>query len=431
MVVAAVPRVAYEMVIGLETHAQLSTQTKLFCGCPVSFGAPPNDNTCPICTGQPGVLPVLNAQVLSYALSTGLALNCQIAPYSKFDRKQYFYPDLPKNYQISQYDLPIAEHGWVEVPTPQGPKRIGVTRMHMEEDAGKLIHAGADRLSGSSYSLVDYNRAGTPLVEIVSEPDIRTAQEAVSYAQEIRRIVRYIGACDGNMQEGSMRCDVNISVRPIGTEQFGTKVEIKNLNSFGSIQRAIEYEFNRQVGILTGDIVDDQIRQETRLWDENAQRTTSMRLKEGSDDYRYFPEPDLVPIEPSLELIDHHRANLPELPLSKRRRYQEAWGLSAYDAEAMSNERATAEYFEETVALGASVKQAANWIQGDIFAYLNEARLTLETLPFRPQGLAELIHLIEKGTISSKIAKEILPQLLTTGVAPAQLVTDLGLTPDL
>jgi len=426
--VAVLPKVQYEMVIGLEIHAQLSTRTKLFCGCPVEFGAPPNTHICPICTGQPGSLPVLNQKAFEYAIAVSLALNCEIAPYSKFDRKQYFYPDLPKNYQISQFDLPLAQHGWVEINVGDGPKKIGITRLHMEEDAGKLIHAGADRLSGSTYSLVDYNRAGTPLTEIVSEPDIRSAAEAAAYAQEVRRIVRYVGACDGNMQEGSMRCDVNISVRPVGVAKFGTKVEIKNINSFNAIQRAIEYEYIRQVGILTGDIPDDQIRQETRLWDENAQKTKSMRLKEGSDDYRYFPEPDLLPLEVTLADQAHYRALLPELPFAKRARYQRDWGLSPYDAEAMSNEKATAQYFEDVVALGAPSKTAANWVQGDITAYLNEHHLSFETVPLRPVGLAELIQLIEKGTISNKIAKELLPELLATGVSPQTLVAERGLT---
>ncbi|WP_245395615.1 Asp-tRNA(Asn)/Glu-tRNA(Gln) amidotransferase subunit GatB [Anthocerotibacter panamensis] len=428
MTVAAPAKVDYEMVIGLETHAQLSTRTKLFCGCAVAFGAPPNTHICPICTGQPGVLPVLNERALSYAITIALALNCEVAPFSKFDRKQYFYPDLPKNYQISQYDLPLAQKGSVEIVVDGQTKRIGVTRLHMEEDAGKLVHAGADRLSGSAYSLVDYNRAGTPLTEIVSEPDIRTAAEAVAYAQEIRRIVRYVGACDGNMQEGSLRCDVNISVRPVGTQKFGTKVEIKNLNSFGSIQRAIEYEYIRQVGILRGDDPEDQIRQETRLWDENAQRTTSMRVKEGSDDYRYFPEPDLLPIEVSEEQREHYRQALPELPAAKRHRYQEQFGLSAYDAEAMSSEKGTAEYFEQTVHAGAPPKLAANWIQGDLTALVNGLRLDFTSIALKPKGLAELVQLIENSTISNKIAKEILPELLDTGVSPTELVQEKGLT---
>ncbi len=428
MVMTAAVGVAYEMVIGLETHVQLNTLTKLFCSCPVEFGTAPNTNICPVCTGQPGSLPVLNEKVFAHAIRAGLALNCTIAPFSKFDRKQYFYPDLPKNYQISQYDLPIAEHGWLEINVGDGPQRIGITRLHIEEDAGKLIHAGADRLSGSSYSLVDYNRAGTPLVEIVSEPELRTAAQAVAYAQEMRRIMRYVGVSDGNMQEGSLRCDVNVSVRPVGQKKFGTKVEIKNVNSFNAIQRAIEYEFIRQTRVLKGDAPDDRILQETRLWDENAQKTTAMRLKEGSDDYRYFPDPDLVPLVCTPERIAEVRALLPELPAQKRVRYQTELGLSVYDANAMSDDVTTAGYFEATVSQGASPKLAANWLQGDIAAYVNEHHLSLDrTLPLQPEALAELIQLIENGTISSKIAKDILPELLQKAQSPAQLVQERGL----
>lgn len=314
----------YEAVIGLEIHCQLSTQTKIFSSSSTQFGAPPNTNIDPVCLGLPGTLPVLNEKVLEYAVKAGLALNCQIAPYSKFDRKQYFYPDLPKNYQISQYDLPIAHHGYLEIELVDDKgtarrKKIGITRLHMEEDAGKLVHAGSDRLSGSAYSLVDLNRAGVPLVEIVSEPDLRTGQEAAEYAQELRRILRYLGVCDGNMQEGSLRCDVNISVRPVGSNTFGTKVEIKNMNSFSAIQRAIDYEIERQVAALKAG---EPIVQETRLWDEATQETRTMRVKEGSSDYRYFPEPDLGPIEVTAEQLAAWRAELPELPAQKRRRYE-------------------------------------------------------------------------------------------------------------
>ncbi|NET52405.1 MAG: Asp-tRNA(Asn)/Glu-tRNA(Gln) amidotransferase subunit GatB, partial [Merismopedia sp. SIO2A8] len=299
MTSATAVKTQYEAIIGLETHCQLSTQTKIFSPASTEFGATPNTNIDPITMGLPGVLPVLNQKVLEYAVKAGLALNCQISPYSKFDRKQYFYPDLPKNYQISQYDLPIAEHGWLEIELTDEAgnpirKKIGITRLHMEEDAGKLVHVGSDRLSGSTHSLVDYNRAGVPLIEIVSEPDLRSGQEAAEYAQELRRIVRYIGVSDGNMQEGSLRCDVNISIRPVGQKKFGTKVEIKNMNSFNAIQKAIEYEIDRQIAAMeAGD--GDSIVQETRLWEEGGQRTISMRSKEGSSDYRYFPEPDLPP----------------------------------------------------------------------------------------------------------------------------------------
>jgi aspartyl-tRNA(Asn)/glutamyl-tRNA(Gln) amidotransferase subunit B len=376
--------------------------------------------------GLPGVLPVLNQKVLEYAVKAGLALNCQIAPYSKFDRKQYFYPDLPKNYQISQYDLPIAEHGSLEIELADKAgnvtrKTIGITRLHMEEDAGKLVHAGSDRLSGSTYSLVDYNRAGVPLVEIVSEPDLRSGQEAAEYAQELRRIMRYIGVSDGNMQEGSLRCDVNISVRPVGQKEFGTKVEIKNMNSFNAIQKAIEYEIDRQIAAIEAG---ERIIQETRLWEEGAQRTISMRVKEGSSDYRYFPEPDLPPIEVSKEQLEQWRSELAELPAQKRHRYENELGLSAYDARVLTDDRQVAEYFEATVTAGANAKQAANWIMGDIAAYLNNEKLAISEIALKPNTLAELITLIEDGTISGKIAKDVLPELLTKGGSAKELVKD-------
>lgn len=429
MTVAAPAKTEYEAVIGLETHCQLSTESKIFCSSSTEFGADPNTHVDPVCLGLPGTLPVLNQKVLEYAVKAGLALNCQIAPYSKFDRKQYFYPDLPKNYQISQYDLPIAEHGWleIEIVDKQGNatrKQIGITRLHMEEDAGKLVHAGADRLAGSAYSLVDYNRAGVPLVEIVSEPDIRTGQEAAEYAKELRRIVRYLGISDGNMQEGSLRCDVNVSVRPVGQKAFGTKVEIKNMNSFNAIQRAIEYEIERQIeAIATG----EPIVQETRLWEEGSQRTISMRSKEGSSDYRYFPEPDLTPIVVSEEQRESWREELPELPAQKRHRYETELGLSAYDAQVLTDERAVAEYFEATVTAGGDVKQAANWIMGDIAAWLKNEKQSIENLALKPAELAELVGLIVNGTISGKIAKDILPELLTEGGSPKALVDRKGL----
>jgi aspartyl-tRNA(Asn)/glutamyl-tRNA(Gln) amidotransferase subunit B len=378
---------------------------------------------------MPGVLPVLNEKVLEYAVKAGLALNCQIAAYSKFDRKQYFYPDLPKNYQITQFDLPIAEHGWVEIeilddagnPTR---KKIGITRMHMEEDAGKLVHGGSDRLAGSSYSLVDYNRTGVPLVEIVSEPDIRSGIEAAEYAQEIRRIIRYLGVGDGNMQEGSLRCDVNISVRPVGREEFGTKVEIKNMNSFSAIQRAIDYEIDRQITAIGND---EPIFQETRLWEEGTQRTISMRSKEGSSDYRYFPEPDLTP----MVLTDTQKAawyhELPELPIAKRHRYQEELGLSPYDTRVLTDDRSIAEYLEAAIAAGADIKQAANWVMGDITAYLKNQKVGVKDIALTPTILAELLGLIEKGTISGKIAKEILPELFERGGSVIELVESKGL----
>ena len=414
MTAATTVKTDYEAIIGLETHCQLATKTKIFSDSSTEFGADPNTNIDPICMGLPGVLPVLNEKVLEYAVKAGLALNCQIAKYSKFDRKQYFYPDLPKNYQISQYDLPIAEHGHIEIelvdkdgnPTR---KKIGITRLHMEEDAGKLVHAGSDRLSGSSYSLVDYNRAGVPLVEIVSEPDLRSGQEAAEYAQELRRIVRYLGVSDGNMQEGSLRCDVNISVRPVGQKEFGTKVEIKNMNSFSAIQKAIEYEIERQIEAVESG---EPIIQETRLWEEGSQRTISMRVKEGSSDYRYFPEPDLAPIEVSEEQLKHWESELPDLPAKKRHDYETELGLSAYDARVLTEERATADYFEAAVEKGANAKTAANWIMGDIAGYLNKQKLNISEINLTPTNLADVVKLIDKGEISNAKAKEKLPDLL-------------------
>ncbi len=429
MTTVAPVKTKYEAVIGLETHCQLSTNTKIFCNCSTEFGATPNQNICPVCMGMPGVLPVLNQNVLEYAVKAGLAINSTIAPKSKFDRKQYFYPDLPKNYQISQYDLPIAEHGWLEIELLDDAgnstrKRIGITRLHMEEDAGKLVHGGGERLSGSTYSLVDYNRTGVPLVEIVSEPDIRSGQEAAEYAQELRRILRYLGVSDGNMQEGSLRCDVNISIRPVGQQEFGTKVEIKNMNSFSAIQKAIDYEIERQtVAVESG----ERIVQETRLWEEGNQRTSSMRIKEGSSDYRYFPEPDLVPIEIPVEQLEQWKSELPELPAAKRHRYETELGLSAYDARVLTDDRFVAEYFEAALAAKAQPKQAANWVMGDITGYLNNEKLNINQIAFKPQDFAELIGLIENGTISGKIAKEILPELLSQGGSPQELVNRKGL----
>jgi len=420
----------YEAIIGLETHCQLNTKSKIFCPCPTNFDSPPNTNVCPICLGYPGVLPVLNQEVLASAVKLGLAIDGKITPHSKFDRKQYFYPDLPKNYQISQYDLPIVEQGQLEIEIVDkktkevSRKIIGITRLHMEEDAGKLVHAGSERLSGSTHSLVDFNRTGVPLLEIVSEPDLRTGAEAAEYAQELRRLVRYLGISDGNMQEGSLRCDVNISVRKKGAKKFGTKVEIKNMNSFSAIQKAIEYEIDRQIEAIEngGAIV-----QETRLWEEASQRTISMRKKEGSSDYRYFPEPDLPPLEVSPEQLKAWAEELPELPARKRRRYEEEFGLSAYDARVLTDDRTVAEYFETAVIAGANAKLVANWISQDIAAYLNNNKLTITEIALQASDLAELVKLIETGTISGKIAKEILPELLTQGGSPKTLVEKKGL----
>ena len=420
---------AWEAVIGLETHVQLGTDSKIFTAASTTFGDDPNTHVDPVVFGLPGTLPVLNAKVLEFAVKAAMALNLKIAAHSKFDRKQYFYPDLPKNYQISQYDEPIAEEGWIEVEVAEKGKEtylktIGIERLHMEEDAGKLVHAGSDRLAGSTHSLVDYNRAGVALAEIVSKPDLRTGREAAEYASEIRRIMRYLGVSDGNMQEGSLRCDVNISVRRGPDAPFGTKVEIKNMNSFSAIQRACEYEIQRQIKAYEAG---EPVVQETRLWDESKQLTKSMRSKEGASDYRYFPDPDLGPIEVSSEQREAWRAELPELPAAKRHRYADQLGLSIYDARVLTDERPMAEYFEAAVAAGVDAKAVANWITGDIAAHVNAQRLSYGDLPFRPEQLAEMVQLIEAGKISGKIAKEILPELLEQGGSPAAIVAERGL----
>ncbi|NJK49824.1 Asp-tRNA(Asn)/Glu-tRNA(Gln) amidotransferase subunit GatB [Candidatus Gracilibacteria bacterium] len=430
MVTATPAKTDYEAIIGLEIHCQLNTKSKIFCACSTNFDSPPNTNICPVCMGYPGVLPVLNEEVLASAVKLGLAINGKIAQNSKFDRKQYFYPDLPKNYQISQFDLPIVEHGFLEIELIEKKtgestrKTIGITRLHMEEDAGKLVHAGSDRLSGSTHSLVDFNRTGVPLLEIVSEPDLRSGQEAAEYAQELRRLVRYLGISDGNMQEGSLRCDVNVSIRPVGQEKFGTKVEIKNMNSFSAIQKAIDYEIERQIEALENG---EKISQETRLWEENGQRTVSMRSKEGSSDYRYFPEPDLPPIEVSTEQLEKWKAQIPELPAQKRDRYKSLLGLSAYDARVLTDDRDVAQYFETAVAQGVNAKLVANWVTQDLAAYLNNNKLSIGEIALKPEILAELVDLIEKGTISGKIAKDILPDLLTQGGSAKELVEKKGL----
>ncbi len=420
---------SWEAVIGLETHVQLGTNSKIFTSASTAFGDDPNTHIDPIVCGLPGTLPVLNQKVLEYAVKAAMALNLNISQHSKFDRKQYFYPDLPKNYQISQFDEPIAEDGWIEVEVAEKGKetylkKIGIERLHMEEDAGKLVHAGSDRLAGSTHSLVDYNRAGVALAEIVSKPDLRTGREAAEYAAEIRRIMRYLGVSDGNMQEGSLRCDVNISIRPGPEEPFGTKVEIKNMNSFSAIQKACEYEIQRQTRAYEAG---ETVVQETRLWDEGKQLTKSMRSKEGSSDYRYFPDPDLGPIEVSKELRQSWHAELPELPAAKRHRYAEKLGLSSYDARVLTEELSMANYFEAVVEVGVDPKAASNWISGDIAAYVNSNRLNYAKLAFKPEQLAEMIQMIDSGKISGKIAKEILPELLSHGGSPKEIVEQRGL----
>ena len=421
--------VSWEVVIGLETHVQLGTKSKIFTSASTTFGDDPNTHIDPVVCGLPGTLPVLNKKVLEYAVKAAMALNLNIASHSKFDRKQYFYPDLPKNYQISQFDEPIAEDGWIEVEVAEKGKetyvkKIGIERLHMEEDAGKLVHAGSDQLSGSTHSLVDYNRAGVALAEIVSKPDLRTGREAAEYAAEVRRIMRYLGVSDGNMQEGSLRCDVNISVRPTINDPFGTKVEIKNMNSFSALQKACEYEIKRQIKAYESG---EEVKQETRLWDEGKQLTKSMRSKEGSSDYRYFPDPDLGPIEVSHALKEKWRSELPELPAAKRNRYAAELGLSIYDARVLTDESSMAKYFEKVVNEGGAAKSSANWITGDIAAFIKSNRLSFDQLSFKPNELAEMLKMIDAGEISGKIAKEILPELLSKGGSPKQLVKERGL----
>jgi len=420
---------SWEAVIGLETHVQLNTKSKIFTSASTAFGDAPNTHIDPVVCGLPGTLPVLNETVLEYAVKTSLALNLNVAEHCKFDRKQYFYPDLPKNYQISQYDEPLAENGWLEVEIIEKDKdpyfkKIGIERLHMEEDAGKLVHSGSDRLAGSKYSLVDYNRAGIALCEIVSKPDIRSGKEASEYASEIRRTVRYLGVSDGNMQEGSLRCDVNISVRKGPNAPFGTKVEIKNMNSFSAIQKACDYEIARQIEVYENG---GKIVQETRLWDEAKQLTKSMRLKEGSSDYRYFPDPDLGPIEITRAQQEIWFKELPELPSKKRNKYVSQFGLSAYDARVISDEISMANFFEETVANGAEPKLASNWVTSDIVGYLKSNKLSFSELKLSPENLAEMINMISKNIISGKIAKEILPELIQKNISPKKLVEEKGL----
>ncbi|KAK6265561.1 hypothetical protein QUC31_016398 [Theobroma cacao] len=430
----------YEAIIGIETHVQLSTLTKAFCSCPYNYGSQPNTSICPICMGLPGALPVLNSKVIEFAVKLGLALNCKLSLNSKFDRKQYFYPDLPKGYQISQFDIPIATGGYIDLDLPLefggGHRKFGITRVHMEEDAGKLLHSGNGDYSQEITSItlkyicskVDLNRAGVPLLEIVSEPDMRTGIEAAEYAAELQRVVRYLGVSNGNMQEGSLRCDVNVSIRPVGQSEFGTKVEIKNLNSFSSINRAIDFEISRQA-LLHSQGHDDQIVQETRLWEEGAQKTVTMRKKEGLADYRYFPEPDLPEVILTQEYVDGIRNSLPELPEMKRRRY-EKMGLSMQDVLFLANDVNVAEYFDATISRGADIKLAANWIMGDIAAYMKNEKLSINEIKLMPEELVELIASIKGGTISGKIGKEILFELLAKGGTVKGLIEEKDLIVD-
>ncbi|MFO1441888.1 Asp-tRNA(Asn)/Glu-tRNA(Gln) amidotransferase subunit GatB [Bacillus sp. Bva_UNVM-123] len=407
----------FETVIGLEVHVELKTESKIFSASPNHFGAEPNTNTTVIDLGYPGVLPVLNKKVVEYGMKAAIALNCEIAPVTKFDRKNYFYPDNPKAYQISQFDKPIGEHGWIEIEVDGYKKKIGITRIHLEEDAGKLTH-------GDGYSLVDYNRQGTPLIEIVSEPDIRTPNEAYAYLEKLKSIIQYTGVSDCKMEEGSLRCDANISIRPVGQKEFGTKTELKNLNSFNFVRKGLEYEEKRQKEVvLSGGVIG----QETLRYDEATNTTILMRVKEGSDDYRYFPEPDLLDVHIDEEWKARVRAEIPELPDERKKRYVEELGLPAYDAAVLTVTKEMADFFEATVASGAEAKQASNWMMGEVSAYLKAEQKELEDTALTPAGLAGMIKLIENGTISSKIAKQVFKELIENGGDAEKIVKEKGL----
>ncbi|MBC1513941.1 Asp-tRNA(Asn)/Glu-tRNA(Gln) amidotransferase subunit GatB [Listeria booriae] len=408
----------FETVIGLEVHVELKTESKIFSPAPAHFGAEPNTNTNVVDLGMPGVLPVLNKKAVEYGMKAAMAINCEIAEHTKFDRKNYFYPDNPKAYQISQFDKPIGEHGWIDIEVNGEKKRIGVTRLHLEEDAGKNTH------TSHGYSLVDINRQGTPLVEIVSEPDIRTADEAYAYLEKIKSIIQYTGVSDVKMEEGSMRCDANISIRPVGQEAFGVKTELKNLNSFNNVRKGIEYEIKRQAEVLmAGGIIE----QETRRFEEATGKTTLMRIKEGSDDYRYFPEPDLVDLYIDDEWKERIRAEIPELPDKRQARYVEELGLPAYDAMVLTLTKEMSDFFEATIQAGADAKQASNWLMGEVSAYLNAEQQELADTKLTPGNLAGMIALIEKGTISSKIAKKVFRELITNGGDAEEVVKAKGL----
>jgi aspartyl-tRNA(Asn)/glutamyl-tRNA(Gln) amidotransferase subunit B len=409
-----------ESVIGLECHVELNTATKMFCGCPNEFGAAPNSNVCPICMGHPGTLPVPNEKAIEYTIKIGLALGCEILERSLFHRKNYFYPDMPKNYQISQYDLPIAVQGHLDIQVDGESRRVGVTRVHLEEDTGKTVHAGATgRIAEADYALEDYNRAGVPLVEVVSEPDMRTAEEARAYFTALRAVLESLGVSDVRMEEGSLRCDANISVRPPGDAEFGTKIEIKNLNSIRSLYQALKFEEQRLRAALAAD---EPVIQATRHWDENRGVTTHGRSKEYAFDYRYFPEPDLAPIEPDAEWIEKLRAELPELPAARRRRLQEEYGLDARQAALVGESVSQADFFEETVSLGAEARAAANWLLGDLAGLLNEARVGLSASKVTPRHMADLVRLVQDGTISSAGAKAALAEAFETGAPIEEIV---------
>ncbi len=408
----------FETVIGLEIHAQLKTESKIFCGCSTKFGAPPNSHTCPVCLGLPGVLPVLNKKVVEYSIKMGLATGSTINKYNQFARKNYFYPDLPKGYQTSQFDLPIVEHGKVEIEVDGKTKTIGITRMHMEEDAGKLVHSEHEPDS----SCVDLNRTGTPLLEIVSEPDLRSPEEAYKYLKKIHAILRYLDICDGNMQEGSFRCDANISLRPFGQEEFGVRTELKNMNSFKNVQAALEYEERRQRDIL---LDGDEVVQETLLWNADQNRTESMRSKEDAHDYRYFPCPDLIPVELSDEWIEELRKTLPELPDQRKSRFVTQYQLPEYDAEILTGSKDLADYYESAVEQGGSPKKVSNWIMTELLRELKGEEIT--ACKVSPHHLGKLLAMVEKGTISGKIAKTIFPEMMVTGEDPEKIVEEKGL----
>jgi aspartyl-tRNA(Asn)/glutamyl-tRNA(Gln) amidotransferase subunit B len=412
----------YETVIGLEVHVQLATATKIFCGCPTGFGAPPNTNVCPVCLGMPGALPVLNREAVDLAIRASLALNCRVRPQSRFARKNYFYPDLPKGYQISMFDEPLAERGFVDIVVEGAARHIGVTRVHMEDDAGKSIHEGFRDSDRCTY--VDLNRSGTPLIEIVSEPDMRSSSEAYAYLTEIKQVLQFVEVSTCDMEKGHLRCDANVSVRLRGAEKLGTKVEVKNLNSFRFLKEALEYEIVRQIGVVESG---GQIRQETRLYDSDAGVTASMRSKEEAHDYRYFPEPDLVPLRVGEEWLARVRASMPELPARKRERFIGEFGLREYDAEVLTGTRAASEYFETAARVSGDPKTAANWVMGDLMGLLKAAGKEISESPVSAEHLGDLVKLIARGDLSGKLAKAVFPRMFATGDAPAAIVEREGL----
>jgi aspartyl-tRNA(Asn)/glutamyl-tRNA(Gln) amidotransferase subunit B len=409
----------FEPVIGLEVHAQLKTMTKIFCGCSTAFGAPPNTHTCPVCLGMPGVLPVLNRKVVEFTMRMGLATHCDIARESRFARKNYFYPDLPKGYQISQYEQPLAQNGYVDIEVNDTRQRIGITRIHMEEDAGKLTHDPHRPLS-----MVDFNRTGVPLIEIVSEPDIRSPEAAGAYLRQLRSVVRYLCICDGNMEEGSLRCDANVSIRPKGSDTFGTRTEIKNLNSFKHVEKALQYEIDRQTEVI---LEGRRVVQETRLWDPERSRTFSMRSKEEAHDYRYFPDPDLLPLVIDDGWIEQVGKSLPELPDQKKNRFMKDYGLPSYDAEILTSDRDLAGYFEDCVGTFPNPKQVSNWVMGSLLGLLNAQGITIDKSPISAGNLAQLLEMIESGMISGKIAKIVFEEMAATGKPPRRIVEEKGL----